>query len=264
MIQRFILSSALPLAIAGLLLHNCCGQTQEKAFPDAAGSKFVQANEKKLQLEHPAERQRLPEFQVIPAANPSELTPASQIPIARFSTWTRSQGDEGSRRYSCLAQINRGNVSELRQAWIFYSGDGKRNIEATPIIVNGVLYGPTAGRAVVALDAATGKEIWRFKPEQPATFGIEDEPARRGLVYWAGAEGHAPRILVGNGNWIYALDAALGQPIAGFGDHGRTPLPTGATVGGAIYKNVYVTARICARARRFGRRNSHGPVTLRL
>ncbi len=197
-----------------------------------------------LQIENPDERLRLPEFKVIPAAKPNELTPASSISPGRFSTWTRSQGDEGSRRYSSLTQINRSNVNQLRQAWIFRSGDGKRNIEATPIIVNGILYGPTAGRAIVALNAATGKELWRFKLEVPDRPAMEDEPARRGLEYWKGTKDHSPRILFGNGNWVYALDAVSGQPIAEFGSQGRTPLPTGATVGGAIYKNVYVTAGI--------------------
>ncbi|HWA86477.1 MAG TPA: PQQ-binding-like beta-propeller repeat protein, partial [Opitutus sp.] len=150
----------------------------------------------------------------------------------------------GSRRYSSLTQIDRGNVRRLQRAWIFHSGDGARNIEATPIIVDGTLYGPTAGRALVALDAATGRERWRYHFEEPSHPGMEDEPARRGLVYWSGARGHGPRLLVGNGNWIYALDPKSGRPIAEFGTNGRAPLPTGATVGGAIYQHVYVTAGI--------------------
>jgi quinoprotein glucose dehydrogenase len=135
-------------------------------------------------------------------------------------------------------------VSTLQQAWVFHSEDGNRNIEATPIIVNGILYGPTAGRSIVALNAATGKELWRFKLEQREHPAMEDEPARRGLVYWAGGEGHRPRIVFGNGNWVYALDAANGRPIVEFGKEGRAPLPAGATVGGAIYRYVYVTAGI--------------------
>ena len=237
--SQFTYASAALVALAAALTLNLSGGTQERNA-DAIATK----NQDSEQIEDAQERLRLPEFKVIPAATPSELTPASQLPASRFTTWTRSQGDEGSRRYSSLTQINRSNVNQLREAWVYHSGDGKRNIEATPIIVGDVLYGPTAGRAMVALNAATGKELWRFKPEQPATFGMEDEPARRGLVYWAGGEGHAPRILFGNGNWVYALDAATGQAVAEFGRDGRTALPTGATVGGAIYKNVYVTAGI--------------------
>jgi quinoprotein glucose dehydrogenase len=245
-LQRFILASMVLLAFAVLFVPILTGRAQEMqasgtASKAAGGSAPVSS---RLQVENPAERLRLPEFKVIPAAKPSELTPAATIPPGRFSTWTRSQGDEGSRRYSSLKQINRGNVNMLQQAWVFHSGDGSRNIEATPIIVNGVLYGPTAGRAIVALDAATGKEIWRYKMEEPANPGMEDEPARRGLVYWAGSKGYAPRILVGNGDWVYALDVRSGRPIEEFGSHGRAPLPTGAVVGGAIYKFVYVTAGV--------------------
>lgn len=244
--QRFILVIVVALALAAGIVSPVPVRTQESqcsgSVPEPKGE--TAQPEKGLQIEDPAERLRLPEFQIIPAAKSSELTPASNVPLPRFSTWTRSQGDEGSRRYSSLTQINRSNVKMLRQAWIFHSRDGSRNIEATPIIANGILYGPTAGRAIVALNAATGEEIWRFKMEEPAHPGMEDEPARRGLVYWAGSKGHTPRVLVGNGNWVYALDAKSGHPIDEFGSHGRTPLPTGATVGGAIYKYVYVTAGI--------------------
>ena len=61
-------------------------------------------------LEDPEERAALPEFKTIPAARPDELTPAIEISAAPFSRWTRSQGDNGARRYSALQQITRDNV----------------------------------------------------------------------------------------------------------------------------------------------------------
>lgn len=148
----------------------------------------------------------------------------------------------GSRRYSALRQITRENVSRLSPAWTYHSGDGARNLQATPVIVDGVLYGPTAGRNLVALNAATGVELWRVPLEQPTRPRLEDEPARRGLVHWAGDDNHSPRLLLGSGNWIYALDPKTGQPVSSFGQAGRTPLPTGATVVGAIFENVFITA----------------------
>lgn len=187
-------------------------------------------------------RAELPEFVTIPAATSQELTPAVAIRPESFTTWTRSQGDSGSRRYSALTEINRQNVSRLETAWIFHSGDGARNIQCTPIIVGGVMFAPTAGRAIVALDAATGKERWRFQVSQSAHPGLEDEPARRGLVYWPGDRGAAPRILFGSGDWIYALDPKTGRPLAQFGEQGRAALPTGATVSGVVYRGVFVTA----------------------
>ena len=210
--------------------------------PKAKRQKAPSANDQSV--ESAEERARLPEFKGIPAATAKELTLAASLAPGRFATWTRSQGDEGSRRYSSLTQINRSNVRSLRRAWIYHSEDGSRSIEATPIIVKGIMYGPTAGRSMVALNAATGKEIWRFKLDQPEHPAMEDEPARRGLVYWAGNVQHPARILFGNGNWIYAADPAAGHIIREFGVDGRTPIATGATVGGAIYKNVFVTAGI--------------------
>ncbi len=68
------------------------------------------------------------------------------------------------------------------------------------------MFAPTAGRHVVAVNAETGAELWRFRPEIPKNVRLEDFPARRGLVYWPGNEQHVARILFTYGDWIYALD----------------------------------------------------------
>jgi quinoprotein glucose dehydrogenase len=195
-------------------------------------------------LEDPLERAALPEFKIIPAAEPGELTPAVEISSEPFNHWTRSQGDNGSRRYSALKQITRENVGALEVAWTYRSQDGAANIQCTPIVVDGMLYAPTPGRAMVALDAATGVEQWRFQVERPARLAPEDAPARRGLVYWPGDRDNAPRILFGSGYWIYAIDPKSGKLLPEFGERGRTAIPTGATVAGAIHQHVYVTGGI--------------------
>jgi quinoprotein glucose dehydrogenase len=148
----------------------------------------------------------------------------------------------GSRRYSALKQITQANVAQLAPAWTYHSQDGARNVQATPIIVDGVLFGPTAGRNIVALNAATGQELWRFKIERVNRPRLEDEPARRGLVYWPGRNSHPSRLLFGSGNWVYALDPKTGSAIDEFGSDGRTPIPTGATVSGIVHDHVFVTA----------------------
>ena len=79
---------------------------------------------------------------------------------------------------------------------------------------------------MVAVNAATGAELWRFQPETPRRIGLEDAPARRGLVYWPGRGEHGPRVVFASGNFVYALDPATGKPRADFGQNGRTPLPT--------------------------------------
>lgn len=183
-----------------------------------------------------------PEFQFIPAIPPGELTPALPVPPRTFETWHRSQGDSGARRYSSLTQINRSNVHRLEVAWTFHSGDGAANVQCTPIIVSGTLFAPTPGRCIVALDAATGSEIWRTPLHAPAPVRLQDAPARRGLVYWPGDTQNRERLLVGAGDWIHALDPTTGRALAEFGENGRTAIPTGATVSGAIYRNVLVTS----------------------
>jgi len=192
------------------------------------------------QLEDSLRRAALPEYQVIAAATAAELTPANPINYALFSQWTRSQGDSGSRRYSTHTQINKTNVGELDVAWTYRVGDGKANLQCTPIIVDGVLYAPTPGRAIVAVDAATGVERWRT-PISGLSNRLQDTPARRGLVFWPGDSDNAPRILFGAGDGIYALDPKTGAPLAGFGQNGRATIPTGATATGAIHRHVFVS-----------------------
>ena len=195
-------------------------------------------------LDDPAARAALPEFHVIPAALPHELSPAAAVDAAQFSRWTRSQGDNGSRRYSTLTQINRTNVHRLEQAWVYRAGDGARNTQSTPIIVDGVMFAPTPGRALVAVDAATGKEKWRYQLEPMPRARAEDWPARRGLTYWPGDAGNAPRILFGGGDWIYAINPQTGKLLPGFGQGGRTALPTAGTVSVVVYKHVFVTTGV--------------------
>src|SRR5215472_10651385 len=98
-----------------------------------------------------------PKYKTIPAARTSELTPSRAQVAAEHNTWYRSHGDAASSRYSSLRQINRDNVALLRIAWIYHSADGKGNLECNPIIVAGVIYAPTAGNHIVAIDGATGK-----------------------------------------------------------------------------------------------------------
>jgi quinoprotein glucose dehydrogenase len=193
-----------------------------------------------LTLEDPEARARLPEFKTIPAAGPQELSAAQPLDAAGFTGWARSQGDNGARRYSALDQITKENVHQLEVAWTYRSGDRVGNLQCTPIIVDGTLYAPTPGHALVALDAATGHERWRYQVEGLGR-RLQDTPARRGLVYWPGNDTASARILFGAGDWIYALDPDTGKPVPGFGENGRTSIPTGATAAGVVYRDVYVT-----------------------
>ena len=193
-------------------------------------------------VEDPAERERLPLFQTLPAARPEELTPANGHPRREtYRTWHRSHGDNGGTRFSALDQIHRGNVARLQRAWTYHSRDGSNNIQCNPIVVKGTLFAPTPGRHLVALNAATGTERWRFKPD--------GRPAYRGLLYAARRGPTSERILFTAGRFLYALDPENGRPIADFGDGGRTLLPGpaqgdfgAATAAPATFDDVVVVA----------------------
>jgi glucose dehydrogenase/sugar phosphate isomerase/epimerase len=193
-------------------------------------------------IEDAQARAALPEFKEIPAAKTGELTASSGWPRTGLMTnWHRSLGDATSSRFSALTQINRETVKRLEVAWTYHSKDGTANIQCNPIIVDDVMFAPTAGNHIVALNAATGAELWRFKPElRKGGMRLEDFPARRGLLYWPGTAGAGARILFTCGNWIYALDPKTGRSLSNFGENGRTFLPAGGTVAGAVYKQVLV------------------------
>jgi quinoprotein glucose dehydrogenase len=126
--------------------------------------------------------------------------------------WPAYGGSAEETHYSSLSQINRANVKQLRVAWSFDTGE-PGGLETSPIIVNGVLYGITPTQKVFALNAATGELLWKFDS------GIKGTQADRGLAYWASENDR--RILVGVMNFLYALDATTGKPIADFGKDGR-------------------------------------------
>lgn len=156
----------------------------------------------------------------------------------RHSDWPNFGNDAGGSQFSGLDQINVGNVSQLKVAWIHRSGDvsepgsptGATNYEVTPIHANGTLYYCTPFNRVFALDPATGQEKWVFDPTVAA--GPDGKPRLtkpkrattcRGVSYWQAAtpEEGAPcqrRIFKADafGN-IYAIDADTGQACADFG-----------------------------------------------
>lgn len=182
-------------------------------------------------IENPERRAALPEYQTIPAADPASLSPTLPAPETYFTNWTRSHGDPHNTRFAAADQITRDNVAQLKQAWIYRSGDGPENVQCNPIVVGDLLIAPTSGRHIAAIDAATGVERWRMKPE--------GRPAHRGLVYWPGDGVYAPRILMPAGDFVYALDPETGAPIASFGDDGRIA-PGPSVVAPAVCGHVLI------------------------
>jgi glucose dehydrogenase len=90
--------------------------------------------------------------------------------------WPVYGGAPENNHYSSLAQINRGNVNQLRVAWSFDTGE-EGGLQTSPIIVDGVLYGITPTQKVFALNAATGALLWKFDS------GMRGTQPDRGLAY---------------------------------------------------------------------------------
>ncbi len=156
--------------------------------------------------------------------------------------WPAYGGAPANTHYSDLAQINRSNVKDLSVAWSFDTGE-QGGLQTSPIIVEGVLYGITPTQKVFALDAASGKLLWKFDS------GIKGTQPDRGLAYWSSERDK--RILVGVMNFLYALDASTGKPIATFGQEGRIDLrgdlgrdpqrqSVALTSPGIVYKDVVI------------------------
>jgi quinoprotein glucose dehydrogenase len=143
-------------------------------------------------------------------------------------------------RLSPLTRIDRSNVSRLAVAWRYRTGEAGAGFDsprparfsATPIMVAGRLYFSTPFGRVIALDAATGRELWRFDGRVDAGAGYGDFTSR-GVSYWrdSGARAGAPcaaRILAGMVDArLFALDAATGLPCPGFGTNGSVDLRAG-------------------------------------
>src|SRR6267142_2600213 len=147
--------------------------------------------------------------------------------------WPAYGGAPENNHYSKLAQINRSNVKRLAVAWSFATQeDGV--LQASPIVIAGVLYGLTPTQKVFALDAVTGKFLWKFDS------GIRGTQPDRGLAYWA--DGKDKRILVGVMNFLYALDAATGKAIPGFGTQGRIDLRENLGRGPATSQSIVLSS----------------------
>jgi len=196
-------------------------------------------------------------------ASSCAVTPAS-------GDWRSYSRDASGMRFSPLTQITPANVAKLRPAWTYHMrpsagaadnrppsdssedapfGGGRFSVsEATPIVVDNVMYLPTPYGRVVALDASSGVERWAY--ELPN----HDQPATRGVEYWSGIDGARPAIIFGTRSGkLIGISAATGKPIAGFGQDGVVDMKTPEVMNGLqrgqlgmsspplTYKNLVIT-----------------------
>ena len=182
----------------------------------------------------------------IPISACATLLHARPIP-QDYRSWSVYSGDFGGTKYSSLDQIDVKNVTKLEPAWIFRTGDKRRGstIECNPILVGRVLYVTSPALKVLAVDAVTGKEIWRFDPFE----GKRARGVNRGVTYWKGPDDE--RIFMPAGGDLYALDAKTGRPIPSFGEGGKIDLRKGldqdlfylsvsATSPGVVFEDLYI------------------------
>lgn len=168
------------------------------------------------------------------------------IPEGADADWAHYLGHPSSNQYSTLDQINKNNVDQLEIAWTYVTGDSAM-YQTNNLIVDGVVYSATPRSRVIALDGASGSLLWTFDPDDIR--GPLADRDQRGLLYWK--DGENGRILSSKGPWLFALDAASGQPVSSFGEEGWIHLGEELDVPGRpsvylntpghIYKDMFIT-----------------------
>ncbi|MFZ9505121.1 MAG: PQQ-binding-like beta-propeller repeat protein, partial [Cyclobacteriaceae bacterium] len=160
-----------------------------------------------------------------------------------YREWSDYLGGPDRNHFSRLDQISPENVGQLTVAWSYAAPDSGQ-MQMSPVIHDGMLFGVTAGLRAFALDAATGKELWMFGEPVRQWFGTS-----RGVALWKGKD-HA-RIFFTSGSRLWCLDSKTGKPIESFGEKGsidiRLGLPESAkdkfvtsSTPGTIFENLIV------------------------
>ncbi|MFL6353870.1 MAG: PQQ-binding-like beta-propeller repeat protein [Bryobacteraceae bacterium] len=162
-----------------------------------------------------------------------------------YTTWKDYLGGADSAQYSALTQINKSNVKRLELSWFYPAGNNGSEFGFNPIVVDDFMYVLGKNSAILALNAATGKEIWVHEVNSTLV-------AHRGVNYWESKDRSERRVLFMADNYLQALDARTGKEIRSFGDNGRVDLrqglgrePKGITLiqsfsPGRVYNNLMI------------------------
>jgi quinoprotein glucose dehydrogenase len=156
---------------------------------------------------------------------------------ARADEWGAYGRDLQGTRFSPLTQVTPANVASLKPAWTFHTGDmadgkhgGPRSgFETTPLFMDGRLYLTTPFNRMIALDPATGKQLWAYDPKVYINAPYGDGLINRGLAAWrdpkAGKGACALRLYEATLDArLVSVDAATGAPCPGFGTEGVVSL----------------------------------------
>jgi quinoprotein glucose dehydrogenase len=186
--------------------------------------------------------------------------------LAGPGDWPGFGNDPSQTKYSPLGQITPANVTNLKRAWTYDTGDpsvNARGWEISPIVVNDIMYFPTSGGKIIALNADTGQEVWKVDLKLVAGLPANPGSSRWGVSYWPGDGKAAPRIVVAvNDGHMLQLDAKTGALYKKFGNNGVVDLKIGVMekFGGeyrpgqppAIYKNIAIITAVSGENGRYG------------
>ena len=159
-------------------------------------------------------------------------TSSNNLSKNNLHEWHRSHGNHSSNRFSDLKKINLDNVNNLELAWSHQFKD-KGGIQANPIYANGLVYMPSTGKSIIAINAITGDKVW----EQKTT----SNPAYRGLVY---SDEEVPKLYFCDGKYLSALYANTGKKVNNFGNSGQTKLKSLCKITPAIIKDQIIIATV--------------------
>jgi len=166
------------------------------------------------------------------------------VRLAQADEWSAYGRDLQGTRFSPLTQVTPANVAKLKPAWTFHTGDistgkvkggGPRSgFETTPLMMDGRLYLTTPFNRVIALDPATGKQLWAYDPKLDRNEPYGDGLINRGLAAWRDPQSakkgaaKAPCALrlyeATLDARLVSVDAATGLPCPGFGENGEVSL----------------------------------------
>jgi quinoprotein glucose dehydrogenase len=159
----------------------------------------------------------------------------AQSPASQQVEWLHYGGDSGGTKYSTLTDVNAQNVQRLQVAWQWKHwetpleefGTTPGFFEATPLMIDGVLYVTTPYNSIAALDAETGKELWRFDGEAYKLGQILSGSGwkLRGTAFWR--DGGRLRVFLNSRHRLFSLDVEEGRPVRSFGDGGVVSLTDG-------------------------------------
>jgi quinoprotein glucose dehydrogenase len=154
---------------------------------------------------------------------------------AQADEWGAYGRDPGGTRFSPLSQITAANVSQLKPAWTFHTGDiaddhkGQRTgFESTPLFIDGRLYVTTGFNRIIGLDPTTGRQLWAYDPKIDRRFGFGDGLINRGVAAWRDPAAKTTcklRLYEATLDArLVSVEAATGQPCADFGKDGVVSL----------------------------------------